>query len=109
MASRNASLAKLAAQVDALAARLKPDQVVIEIPEQMRVLEDAIVEKHHQLFPESRSAKMTVLVVRFGDISADDVRSQPHGKSGAAWRAVAAEQGQVAALAFWDETGSLLQ
>src|SRR5262249_18681128 len=109
MASRNASLAKLAQQVDAIAARLKPDQVVIEIPEQMRVLEDAIVEKHHELFPESRSAKKTILITRFGDINADNVRSQPHGKSGAAWRAIASEQGQVAALAFWDVTGSLLQ
>lgn len=110
MASRNATLAKLAQQVDALAARLKPDSVCIEIPEAMRPLEDAIVERHYQMFPESRGAKTTLLIMRFGDIDPADLSAQPHSKSGAAWRAIANEQGQVAALAFWEvPTGTLPQ
>ena len=109
MASRNANLAKLAQQVDALAARLKPEQVVIEIPQQLAVLKDAIIAKHHQLFPESREAKLTVLIMKFGDIDPATIASQPFGKSGAAWRAVASEQGQAAALMFWDVSGALPQ
>src|SRR5262245_46151058 len=102
--ARSAALAKLAEQIDLLSQKLKPDQAVIEIPEAMRPLEDAIVEKHYQLFPESRAAKTTLLIMRFGEIDPANLAAQPRGREGAAWRAVAAEQGPVAALAFWDVT-----
>jgi hypothetical protein len=100
----NATITRLRARIDAaLAARgLAPAIAVIGVPVGMEAQEATVIGKHYALFPEDKAAKQTVIMRRFGPVSADTpVGSHANARISAASRALAREQKQAQPLGFW--------
>jgi hypothetical protein len=92
MATR-ATIDRLCSRISRISDALNPPRpkvVAVEVPHGMD--ENAVVARHHQVYPQDKHAELTVCIRRFDDSDADaPYREHEDPKISRAWRELARE------------------